>query len=87
MAASRLARKEAGPRHNPRMPCTYYECITLFTAHLPWLQGEELAWVMGRGVCEWLGWPLGHLGFPLAYAPASTRGGRRWRLGATASYP
>lgn len=41
-----------------RMPCTYYECITLFTRHLPWLKGEDLAWVMGRGVCEWLGWPL-----------------------------
>ena len=35
-----------------------YECITLFTEHLPWLQGEDLAWVMGRGVCEWLGWSL-----------------------------
>ena len=41
-----------------RMPCTYYECITLFTEHLPWLRGEDLAWVMGRGVCEWLDWPL-----------------------------
>jgi predicted TIM-barrel fold metal-dependent hydrolase len=41
-----------------RMPCTYYECITLFTAHLPWLRGADLEWVMGRGVCEWLGWPL-----------------------------
>ena len=41
-----------------RMPCTYYECITLFTEHLPWLKGEDLAWVMGRGVCEWLSWPL-----------------------------
>jgi len=37
-----------------RMPYTYYECITLFTEHLPWLQGEDLKWVMGRGVCEWL---------------------------------
>jgi predicted TIM-barrel fold metal-dependent hydrolase len=43
-----------------RMPCTYYECITLFTEHLPWLKGDDLAWVMGRGVCEWLGWPLDH---------------------------
>jgi predicted TIM-barrel fold metal-dependent hydrolase len=25
-----------------RMPCTYYECITLFTEHLPWLTGENL---------------------------------------------
>jgi predicted TIM-barrel fold metal-dependent hydrolase len=41
-----------------RMPCTYYECITLFTQHLPWLKGEDLEYVMGRGVCEWLGWPL-----------------------------
>jgi predicted TIM-barrel fold metal-dependent hydrolase len=41
-----------------RMPCTYYECITLFTEHLPWLQGEDLEWVMGRGICEWLDWPL-----------------------------
>jgi L-fuconolactonase len=35
---------------------TYYECITLFTEHLPWLKGEDLEWVMGRGVREWLGW-------------------------------
>ena len=41
-----------------RMPCTYYECITLFTEHLPWLTGEDREWVMGRGVCEWLGWPV-----------------------------
>lgn len=41
-----------------RMPCTYYECIALFTEHQPWLRGEDLEWVMGRGVCEWLGWPL-----------------------------
>jgi predicted TIM-barrel fold metal-dependent hydrolase len=39
-----------------RMPCTYRECVSLFTAELPWLEGEDLAWVMGRGVCEWLGW-------------------------------
>jgi predicted TIM-barrel fold metal-dependent hydrolase len=41
-----------------RMPCSYYECVHLFTDHLPWLRGEDLEWVMGRGVCEWLGWPL-----------------------------
>jgi L-fuconolactonase len=41
-----------------RMPCTYYECITLFTEHLSWLQGEDLEWVMGRAICEWLDWPL-----------------------------
>ena len=41
-----------------RMPCTYRECIDLFAKEQPWLTGEDLAWVMGRGVCEWLGWPL-----------------------------
>ena len=41
-----------------RMPCTYRECIDLFTKQLAWLKGEDLEWVMGRGVCEWLGWPL-----------------------------
>ena len=41
-----------------RMPCTYYECVHLFTEHLPWLRDEDLEWVMGRGVCEWLGWRL-----------------------------
>jgi predicted TIM-barrel fold metal-dependent hydrolase len=42
-----------------RMPCTYRECIDLFSKELGWLQGEDLEWVMGRGVCEWLSWPLG----------------------------
>lgn len=39
-----------------RMSCTYRECINMFTQALPWLTGEDLEWVMGRGVCEWLGW-------------------------------
>jgi hypothetical protein len=39
-----------------RMPCTYRECIDLFTRELAWLKGEDLARVMGLGVCEWLGW-------------------------------
>jgi hypothetical protein len=30
----------------------------MFTEELPWLTGEDLHWVMGRGVCEWLGWAL-----------------------------
>ncbi len=41
-----------------RMPCTYRECIDLFTKELDWLKGDDLDLVMGRGVCEWLGWPL-----------------------------
>jgi L-fuconolactonase len=39
-----------------RLPCTYRQGVTLFTEELPWLEGQDLEWVMGRGVCEWLGW-------------------------------
>jgi len=41
-----------------RMPCSYYECIALFTQHLPWLRGADLEQVMGRAICDWLDWPL-----------------------------
>jgi len=30
--------------------------VTMFTEELSWLKAEDLDWVMGRGVCEWLGW-------------------------------
>lgn len=41
-----------------RLPCPYRELIALFTEELPWLAGDDLEWVMGRGVCEWFGWKL-----------------------------
>jgi len=41
-----------------RLPCTYRQAITLFTEELPWLSGDDQEWVMGRGICDWLGWPL-----------------------------
>ena len=41
-----------------RLPCTYRQGVTMFTEELPWLRGEDLEWVMGRGVCAWLGWKL-----------------------------
>ena len=41
-----------------RMPCSYRQCVTFFTEELPWLKGQDLEWVMGRAVCEWLGWDL-----------------------------
>ena len=39
-----------------RSPIDYRQGIDLFTRHLPWLRGDDLEWVMGRGVCEWIGW-------------------------------
>ncbi len=41
-----------------RMPISWRQCVTFFTEELPWLQGNDLEWVMGRGVCDWFGWKL-----------------------------
>jgi hypothetical protein len=30
----------------------------LFTEELPWLQGADRDLVMGRALCDWLGWPI-----------------------------
>ncbi len=40
-----------------RMPCSYRECVTMFTEELPWLAGADLACVMGQGICDLLGHP------------------------------
>ena len=39
-----------------RMPCSYRQCVTMFTEELPWLQGRDLELVMGEAICDWLGW-------------------------------
>ena len=39
-----------------RLHCPYRECVTMFTEEMPWLKGEDLEWVMGRGLSEWIGW-------------------------------
>jgi predicted TIM-barrel fold metal-dependent hydrolase len=41
-----------------RMPCSWKQCVTHFTEELPWLSGRDQELVMGRAVCDWLGWPL-----------------------------
>jgi predicted TIM-barrel fold metal-dependent hydrolase len=38
--------------------CSYRECVTLFTEELDFLSAEDLEWVMGRGIAEFLRWPL-----------------------------
>ena len=30
----------------------------MFTEELPWLGGQDLDWVMGRGISEWIGWRM-----------------------------
>jgi hypothetical protein len=41
-----------------RLPCTYRQGVTLFTEEMAWLTAADLEWIMGRGVCEWLGWEI-----------------------------
>lgn len=38
------------------IPCGYRQAISLFTEELLWLGGEDLELVMGRALCDWLGW-------------------------------
>jgi len=39
-----------------RMPCSYRQCVTMFTEELPWLQGRDKDLVMGQAIIDWLGW-------------------------------
>lgn len=38
-----------------RLPCSYSECLRLFTEVMPFTS-DEREWILGRGVMEWLGW-------------------------------
>ena len=39
-----------------RMPCSWKQCVTMFTEELDWLRGRDLERVMGGAVVDWLGW-------------------------------
>lgn len=41
-----------------RLPCSYQQAISMFTEEIPWLSAADKAWIMGRGLCEWLDWPV-----------------------------
>ena len=43
-----------------RLPgsCSYRQAVTMFTEEIPWLTADDKEWIMGRGLCEWLGWKL-----------------------------
>jgi predicted TIM-barrel fold metal-dependent hydrolase len=41
-----------------RSPIPYRQHVTLYTEELPWLTASDREWIMGRGVCEWLGWAM-----------------------------
>ena len=41
-----------------RSPVPYRQQIDMWLNDAPWLKDEDKEWVMGRGICEWLGWKL-----------------------------
>ena len=41
-----------------RLQCTYTQMITMFTEEMTWLTPDDLGWIMGRALCEWLDWPV-----------------------------
>ena len=41
-----------------RMPCSWRQCVTLFTEELPWLSERDKDLIMGRALCAWLDWQL-----------------------------
>jgi L-fuconolactonase len=41
-----------------RLSCPYRQAVTLFTEELDSLSDIDKEWIMGRGIAEWLRWPL-----------------------------
>jgi L-fuconolactonase len=30
----------------------------MFIVEMPWLSADDLEWITGRDLCEWLGWKI-----------------------------
>ena len=39
-----------------RLPCTYKQSLTYMSEEIRWLTASDKEWILGRGICEWLGW-------------------------------
>jgi predicted TIM-barrel fold metal-dependent hydrolase len=39
-----------------RMPCSWRQCLTLFTEELAWLTAHDKEQIMGSALCDWIGW-------------------------------
>lgn len=39
-----------------KMPCSWRECVTMFTEQLDWLSAGDLQLIMGDAICRWWGW-------------------------------
>jgi predicted TIM-barrel fold metal-dependent hydrolase len=40
-----------------KMPCSWKQCVTMFTEELPWLPEADKPLVMGQALRAWWGWP------------------------------
>jgi len=41
-----------------RLPCPLKQCVTMFTENMPFFSAQDLEWIMGKGICEWIGWKI-----------------------------
>jgi len=39
-----------------KMPCSWRQCVTMFTEELPWLSDQDKRLIMGEALCAWWGW-------------------------------
>ena len=39
-----------------KMPCSWRQCVDMFTEELPWLSERDKRLVMGEAICAWWGW-------------------------------
>ena len=45
-----------GTGHHAHAGCSWRECVTAFAEHQPWLPPEDLPWIMGRAIAQWMAW-------------------------------
>ena len=41
-----------------KMPCSWRQCVTMFTEEMPWLSERDKTLIMGEALQTWLGWDL-----------------------------
>ena len=51
------------------MPCSWRQCVTMFTEELPWLGEADKPLVMGEALCAWWGWKRENWRHLPRYAP------------------
>ena len=44
----------------PVSSTSYRQAVDMFMQEIPWFTAEDKAWIMGRGLCKWLGWPAAY---------------------------